>query len=174
MTGSSHSFACQRQPALIAATCLLLAASLGGPAALGQDQSAATPSDTIYARKTVMDTISSKMDALETATASTKKIDLAGASEQADVISVLMMAFPHMFPAATNQWKPNVDKDPGTDTFAAPEVWTQYADFYKQSTEASKLAFDASRATEEAEFRTVVKKLRAACDGCHAVYLKTD
>ena len=52
------------------------------------------------------------------------------------------MAFPHMFPAATNQWKPNVDKDPATDTFAAPEVWTKFADFYKRSTEASKLAYD--------------------------------
>ena len=136
----------------------------------GQDQSAATPADAIFARKTVMDTLSSKMDDIETATAGTTKIDLAAANEQADIVSVLLMAFPHLFPAATNQWKPNVDKDPGTDTFAAPEVWTKYADFYKRSTEASKLAFDASRATEEAEFRTAVKKLRAACDGCHAVY----
>jgi cytochrome c556 len=174
MTGSGHRFARLRQPMLIAATCLLLAASFGGWAALGQDQSAATPSDTIYARKTVMDTISSKMDALETATASTKKIDLAAASEQADVISVLMMAFPHMFPAATNQWKPNVDKDPGTDTFAAPEVWTNYADFYKQATAASKFAYNASRAAQEAEFRTAVAQLRTTCDGCHAAYLKTD
>jgi cytochrome c556 len=121
-----------------------------------------------------MDTLSSKMDDIETATASTAKINLAAANEQADTVSVLLMAFPHLFPAGTNQWKPNVDKDPGTDTFAAPEVWTQYADFYKRSTEASKLAFGASRATEEAEFRTAVKKLRAACDGCHAVYMKTN
>jgi cytochrome c556 len=173
MTGSSHRFARSRQPAPIVA-CLLLAAGLGGSAALGQDQGAATASDAIFARKTVMDGISSKMDALETATSSTKKIDLATANEQADIVSVLLMAFPHMFPAATNQWKPNVDKDPGTDTFAAPEVWTKYADFYKQATAASKLAYNASRATQEAEFRTAMTQLRAACDGCHAVYLKTD
>jgi cytochrome c556 len=174
MTGSSHRFARPRQPALIVTVCLLLAAGLGGSTALGQDQSAATASDAIFARKTVMDSISSKMDALETATSSTKKIDLATANEQADVVSVLMMAFPHMFPAASNQWKPNVDKDPGTDTFAAPEVWTKYADFYKQASAASKLAYNASRATQEAEFRTAMTQLRAACDGCHAVYLKTD
>jgi cytochrome c556 len=159
---------------MLIATACLLAAGLAGSAVRGQDQSAATPADAIFARKTVMDTLSSKMDDIETATAGTTKIDLAAANEQADIVSVLLMAFPHLFPAATNQWKPNVDKDPGTDTFAAPEVWTQYADFYKRSTEASKLAFDASRATEEAEFRTAVKKLRAACDGCHAVYMKTN
>jgi cytochrome c556 len=174
MTGSDYRFARARRPALIATACLLMAAGLAGTAALGQDQSAAPPADTIIARKTVMDTLSSKMDALEAATASTKKIDLAAASEQADTVSVLLMAFPHMFPAATNQWKPNVDKDPGTDTFAAPEVWTRYADFYKQATAASKLAFDASRATREAEFRTTMAQLRTACDGCHAAYMKTD
>jgi cytochrome c556 len=174
MTGSNHRIVRPRQPALIVTACLLLAAGLGGSAALGEDQSAAAASDAIFARKTVMDSISSKMDALETATSSSKKIDLATANEQADIVSVLMMAFPHMFPAATNQWKPNVDKDPGTDTFAAPEVWTGYADFYRQSTAASKLAYNASRATQEAEFRAAVAQLRAACDGCHAVYLKTD
>jgi cytochrome c556 len=173
MTGSNHRLARPRQ-ALIAAACLLLAAGFAGSAAQGQDQSAATPADAIFARKTVMDTLSSKMDVIETATSSTNKIDLAGATEQADTVSVLLTAFPHMFPVATNQWKPNVDKDPGTDTFAAPEVWTKFADFYKQSTEASKLAFDASRATQEAEFRANVAKLRAACDGCHAVYMKTN
>ena len=173
MTGSNHRLARPRRAMLIATVCLL-AAGLAGSAARGQDQSAATPADAIFARKTVMDTLSTKMDDIETATASTAKIDLAAANEQADVVSVLLMAFPHLFPAATNQWKPNVDKDPGTDTFAAPEVWTQYADFYKRSTEASKLAFDASRATEEAEFRAAVKKLRAACDACHAVYTKTN
>jgi cytochrome c556 len=172
MTESNHRPVGRAAP--IIAACLLLAAGLAGSAALGQDQSAATPSDAIFARKTVMDTLSSKMDAIEAATASTGKIDLAAANEQADTVSVLLMAFPHLFPAATNQWKPNVDKDPGTDTFAAPEVWTKYADFYKQATEASKLAYDASRATQEAELRAVVAKLRAACDGCHATYMKTD
>jgi cytochrome c556 len=178
MTGSNHRLAPPRQATLqatlIVTACLLLAAGFAGSAALGQDQSAATPADTIFARKTVMDTLSSKMDVIETATSSTNKIDLAGATEQADTVSVLLMAFPHLFPVATNQWKPNVDKDPGTDTFAAPEVWTKFADFYKQSTEASKLAYDASRATEEAGFGAAVAKLRAACDGCHATYMKTN
>jgi cytochrome c556 len=173
MTKSSQPFARPRRRTLIAAACLTLA-GLAGSVAQGQDQSAATPADAIFARKTVMDTLSSKMDVLEAATAGTAKIDLAGANDQADTVSVLLMAFPHLFPPATNQWKPNVDKDPGTDTFAAPEVWTKFGDFYRQATAAAKIAFDASRATEEAELRAAVAKLRAACDGCHATYMKTN
>jgi cytochrome c556 len=171
MTESSQPFARPRRRTLMATACLVLA-GLAGSVAQGQDQGAATPADAIFARKTVMDTLSSKMDVLEAATAGTA--DLAGANEQADIVSVLLMAFPHLFPPATNQWKPNVDMDPGTDTFAAPEVWTKFGDFYQQATAASKIAFDASRATEEAELRAAVAKLRAACDGCHASYMKTN
>ena len=113
--------------------------------ALAQDQSAATSSDAIFARKTVMDTISEKMDALEAASAANRAIDLAAAHEQADALSVLLLAFPHMFPAATNQWKPNVEKDPAVDTYAAPELWTKFPDFYKRAGDASKMAYTASR-----------------------------
>jgi cytochrome c556 len=173
MTEPSQSFAQPRRGRLIAAACVMLA-GLTGSVAQGQDQSAATPADAIFARKTVMDTLSSKMDVLEAATAGTAKIDLAGANDQADTVSVLLMAFPHLFPPATNQWKPNVDKDPGTDTFAAPEVWTKFGDFYGQAAAAAKIAYDASRAADEAELRAAVAKLRAACDGCHATYMKTN
>jgi cytochrome c556 len=152
---------------------LLFGAGLAAPAS-GQDQRAATPSDTIFARKTLMDAISEKMDALEAASAANRTIELGEAHEFADVISVLLMAFPHMFPAATNQWKPNVDKDPAFDTYAAPELWTRFADFYKRAGDASRIAYTASRATGEAEFKAAVVALRGACDGCHAAYQKTD
>jgi cytochrome c556 len=152
---------------------LLVGCGLAAPAG-AQDQSAATPSDTIFARKTVMDTIGEKMDALEAASAANRKIDLDAAHEFADAISVLLMAFPHMFPTATNQWKPNVEKDPAFDTYATPEVWTRFADFYKRAGDASKIAYNASRASGEAEFRAAVITLRGACDGCHAAYQKTD
>lgn len=140
----------------------------------GQDQSAATPNATIYARKSVMDTISDKMDRIEAAVASSKKIDYDAVREDADVISVLLQAFPHMFPLSTNQWKPNATRDPADDTYAAPEVWTNYADFYQQATAASKYAFTASRATEEGDFKASILQLRTACNSCHAVYMKMD
>jgi cytochrome c556 len=84
------------------------------------------------------------------------------------------MAFPHLFPPSTNQWKPNVDRDPATDTYAAPEIWTKFADFYKKATAASKAAFDASRANDEGTFKASIAQLRAGCNTCHAAYLKMD
>ncbi len=143
-------------------------------ATLAQDQSAATPKDAIFARKILMDAISRNMDELETMTTSGKAINLADGREHADAISVMLMAFPHLFPPSTNQWKPNVDRDPGRDTYASPDVWTKFADFYVKAANASKVAYNASRAENEDAFKTFVANLRAACDSCHAFYLKSE
>jgi cytochrome c556 len=151
---------------VIAVACCALAAA---GAAHAQD---APPKDTIFARKIVMDTIKNNMDELEGMIASGKEIELKEAREHADTISVLLMAFPHLFPPATNQWKPDVARDPGTDTYAAPTLWTPFADFYRQATDASKTAYRASRAKTEGDFKGFVAALRSACDGCHAAYLK--
>jgi cytochrome c556 len=150
---------------------LVLAA---GCAALGQDQSAATAADAIFSRKIVMDTINNRMDELEGMLASEDKLDLVEAREHADLISVMFMAFPHLFPPGTNQWKPNVERDAGRDTYASPDVWTNFADFYGRAGRASKVAYAASRAKQQSEFRTLIAELRTACNACHAVYLKTD
>ncbi len=95
----------------------LLATSL---VAVAQDQSAAKVEDTIFARKTMMSSLSDNMDQIEMMI-STGKIDLDDAHEHADTISVMLMAFPHLFPPASNQWKPGVDIDPVTGTFASPD-----------------------------------------------------
>ena len=84
------------------------------------------------------------------------------------------MALPHLFPPGTNQWKPNVERDAGRDTYAAPELWTNYADFYGRAGKASKVAYNASRAKQQSEFKTLIAELRSACNSCHAAYLKTD
>jgi cytochrome c556 len=142
--------------------------------AMAQDQSAATVKDVIFARKTVMSTVSDNFDQIESMI-STNKIDLDDAHEHADTISVLFMAYPHLFPPASNQWKPNVpDRDPATDTFASPDVWSKFSDFYQRAAHASKTAFDMSRADKVDELKTGAKELRATCNACHAAYLKTD
>ena len=114
--------------AVLAAACVFAA----GTVAYGQDQGATPPKDAIFARKTLMGGIDMNMDELETMLAPGGKVDAAEAREHADTISIMLMAFPHLFPASTNQWKPNVDRDPATDTFASPEVWTNFADFYQR------------------------------------------
>jgi len=142
--------------------------------ASGQDQNAAIVKDAIFARKILMNAISTNMDELETMTGSDKPISLTKGHEYADNISVMLMAFPHLFGAATNQWKPNVERDPGRDTYASPDLFTNYAEFYARAASASKTAFRASRAEKESEFRNYVAELRVACDSCHGLYLKTD
>ena len=102
--------------------------------------------DTIFARKILMGAIDMNMDEIETMLAPDGKVEVADAQEHAETISTMLMSFPHMFPPATNQWRPGADRDPATDTFASPDVWTNFADFYQRARAASKLAFDASRA----------------------------
>jgi cytochrome c556 len=150
----------------------LCAAALN-PVALGQDRGVTPAKETIFARKVLMDSISSNMDELE-ANASSAQVDLAEGRSHADMVSVMLMAFPHLFPQNTNEWKPNVDRDPGSDTYAAPEIWARFADFYKRAGDAAQIAYKASRAETEQAFKEQVAQLRVACDSCHGVYLKKD
>ena len=153
---------------------IALAGAAGASAVSAQDQAAPPPKDTIFARKIIMDSIGSNMDEIETMTSSPAKMSMTDVHEHADMISVMLQAFPHLFPPATNQWKPNVERDAATDTFASPNVWSNYTDFYRRANDASQIALDASRAGTEAEFRTLSGKLRMACDACHASYQKPD
>ena len=172
MTGLWHVFSSHRIGAL--AGCVALAVLATSLSASGQDRGAAVAKDAIFARKILMDTISTNMDELETMTASDKGVNLTEGREHADIISVMLMAFPHLFPADTNQWKPNAERDPGRDTYAAPEVFTNYPDFYAKAASASKIAYRASRAEQESDFKQFIAELRVACDSCHGAYLKTD
>ena len=143
-------------------------------ATAAQEQALPPPKDTIFARKILMGAIDMNMDEIETMLAPEGKLELAEGQEHAETISTMLMAFPHMFPASTNQWKQGADRDAALDTFASPDVWTNFADFYQRAAAASKLAYDASRAKRESTFRPMIVELRAACNGCHAAYMKTE
>jgi cytochrome c556 len=122
----------------LTAAAVLALGMLAGTATVAQE--APPPKDTIFARKILMGAIDMNMDEIETMLAPEGKLELAEGQEHAETISTMLMAFPHMFPAATNQWKAGADRDPATDTFASPEVWTRFADFYERATATSKLA----------------------------------
>ena len=140
----------------LALGCTLASVLALGLTASGQDQSEAIVKDAIFARKILMNTIGTNMDELETMTSSDKPINLTEGHEHADNISVMLMAFPHLFAPATNQWKPNVERDPGRDTYASPDLFTNYAEFYARAASASKTAYRASRAEKESELRNYV------------------
>jgi len=173
VTGPEQKLSRPRRRTTLAVACAALAAGLLATSyvAMAQDQSVATPKDVIFARKTLMSTVSDNFDQIE-AMIATNKLDIADAHEHADTISVMLMAYPHLFPPSSNQWKPNADLDPGTDTFASPDVWSKFPDFYKRAAAASKTAYDMSRADKADELKAHAKELRVMCNACHELYLK--
>ena len=148
----------------------LLLASL---ATRAEDGPFPPPADTIFARKALMNAINNSMDEIETILPLSPKDESVWARAHADLISVLLMAFPNLFPPATNQWKEGADRDVAVDTYASPELWRQFRDFYARANAASKIALEASRAANQADFQARIAELRAACNGCHAIYQKT-
>jgi cytochrome c556 len=142
-----------------------------GFAAVAQDQSAATAKDAILARKTLMNSIGDDMDGI-LEMISQRKFDLDEAHKRADHISVMFMAFPHLFPPSSNQWREDADRDPVTDTIASPDIWTDFADFYRRAAAAAKTAYEMSRAPDEEEVKRLHRALGIACDTCHSQYLK--
>jgi len=148
---------------------------LGAALARGQEPASPPAKDTIFARKILMGAIDMNMDEIETAlNAPGAKLNLGDLREHAGTISIMLMAFPHMFPASTNQWKEGADRDPATDTYASPELWSGFADFYAKAAAASKIALSAAQAEKADDFREAAAQLRAACNGCHAAYQKPD
>ena len=157
--------------AAIAIACIVAGVQM----ASGQAPDQPAVKDTIFARKILMGAIDRNMDEVETMLAPGGKLDSADAREYTDTISVMLMSFPHLFPIDVRFLLiAGRRRDPATDTFAAPELWSNYSDFYSRATAASKVALDASRATKLADFKALVGELRNACNGCHAKYLKNE
>ena len=143
-------------------------------AATAQDRGGTPSLEIISACKLLMSAIDGLFADIEVMFAPGGKVDLAYGGKQADIISIMLTAFPHLFPSSTNQWKPNADRDPATDTYASPELWNKFADFNQRVTEASKIAFDLSKAERAEDFKALAARLRAGCDSCHAAYMKTE
>jgi len=151
-----------------------LALSLGtGLTAVAQDANPATPKDVIFARKTLMNSIATNMYKID-GMLETGNIDLVVGRANADSISAMLTAFPHLFPNSTNLWYANAKRDPATDTLADAAIWESRSFFYKDAMAASKYAFDASRAQNVGDFAKSARDLRQTCDGCHSTYQHKD
>jgi cytochrome c556 len=128
-------------------------------------------SDVIAARKLLMDSIMNNMDNIQEMI-SERRIDLGVSRECADNIASMLAAFPHLFPPGSNQWKEDVDLDPVKDTFASPDIWTEFADFSGRSRAAANTALELRRADNEDDVKRLYRALGIACDTCHALYMK--
>jgi cytochrome c556 len=149
-----------------------LAASLvaTGLAAVAQERSAAT-TDLIFARKTIMSSLCDKMMEIERMIAA-GNIDAKTTRTHGRAMSVMLMAFPHLFPPSSNQWQRDVNPDPVAETLASPDLWTSFPDFYRQAAAAARAAAALSRADKAEDIKTYARELRIGCDTCHALYLE--
>lgn len=181
LSGPSHAAreaAAFGRASLPARRALLVAAATLGAGLLAfswtagaQDQRAATDTDVIFARKALKDKICDKLMGIERMISS-GRIDVDTVDREADAISAMLMAFPHLFPPSSNQWKPGNDQDPASATLASPDLWKDFARFYSQATAASKSALELSRAATAEDVKSRARELRITCDTCHALYLE--
>jgi cytochrome c556 len=169
VTGLQRSSSPLRPRAVLARAGLVAAVLATSFVALAQDQRAATAEDVIFARKTLMNFMCDKMADIERMIAM-GHIDLDGVRGSADAVSVMLMAFPHLFPSGSNQWSPAADPDPVAGTYASPELWSSFPDFYRLAAAAAQSAHDMSRADKIDDFKTHARQLRIICDTCHALY----
>jgi cytochrome c556 len=127
--------------------------------------------DVIAARQLVMDGIESEMMVIELAMEG-KAPQFEDLKARADRISTLLTAFPHLFPPQTKPGKA-ADGSP-INTTATPAIWQDFDAFYGIAKDAATTAYDTSQASTADKFSEQAKKLRVACDGCHARYMKVE
>jgi cytochrome c556 len=127
--------------------------------------------DVIQARQLLMDGIESEMMVIELGSEG-KAPQLDDLKARADRISTLLTAFPHLFPPQT---KPGVAADGSPiNTTATAAIWKDFDAFYDLAKNAAATAYDVSQAGTADQFRQQAKKLREACDGCHAKYMHVE
>lgn len=159
--------------AAITVLAIVVAASAGArcedraPGLTGLDRS----DDVIQARQLLMDGIESEMMAIELGSEG-KASQLDDLKARADRINTLLTAFPHLFPPQT---KPGVSADGSpVNTTATLAIWNDFDAFYALARDAAATAYDASQAGTADQFAEQAKKLRLACDGCHARYMHVE
>jgi cytochrome c556 len=126
--------------------------------------------DVIQARQLLMDSVEAEMMDIEIGLESKAPPRFEDLKARADRISTLLTAFPHLFPPQT---KPGVAADGSPiNTTATLALWQNFDAFYDIAKGSATTAYDATQAGTAEQFREQAKKLRVACDGCHAQYMK--
>jgi cytochrome c556 len=126
------------------------------------------PEEVIEARRVLMIQIEQLMRPIDQYTADGDG-DLAALRSAAATIEAMLLAFPHLFPPATNQFDAEVREPP---TYTLPALWDDFGRFLTFN-EAAEHAAATMAASEDPEaFRAAGRSLRASCDGCHAAFTR--
>jgi cytochrome c556 len=129
------------------------------------------PADVVLARRVLMTGIGRNMDEITGMLEDGGTFSLNEAREHADLISTMLLAFPHLFPVETDTWSQTLaEEDPAHVSLALPTVWHNYDDFVTRAQQASQTALDASFAMTDEQFKTLAGDLQQACNSCHQTY----
>jgi cytochrome c556 len=126
------------------------------------------PADVIAARQEIMEHAEILMEPIVTITV--KEVTNADQLRRnAEAISAMLSAFPHLFPPTTNLFDPKVQEP---RTLALPTIWKDFDDFYKLAAAAAAAAEAMSETHGKPQLRAASLRLRASCDACHTLFLR--
>jgi cytochrome c556 len=126
------------------------------------------PRDVIVARRALMMEMQRLMRPLEASSVGQGSA-LEEQQSAAITIAQVMLAVPHLFPPTTNLY----DAAATTPvTLALPAIWEQFSAFSALSATASAAATKLASLNDADELRAGALAVRAACDACHAPFLR--
>ena len=177
-----------RTSALVSAlTAVLVAACSGGPAPEGSQPVAVSPPGTapapdtdpswtgvvepeelIEARRALMDRAEDLMKPIDSFTVG-EPADPKELRANAETIGAMLLAVPHLFPPTTNRFDPEAHDPP---TLALPTIWQRFAAFETFAENAQRMAAALEMSEDGEPLRAASVQLRAACDACHAGFMK--
>jgi cytochrome c556 len=177
-----------RTSALVSAlTAVLVAACSGGPPAEESQTAAATPPEAadapdadpswtgiaepeelIEARRALMDRAEDLMKPIDSFTVG-EPADPNVLRTNAETIGAMLLAVPHLFPPTTNRFDPTAHDPP---TLALPTIWQRFAAFETFAENAQRMAAALETSEDGEPLRAASVQLRAACDACHAGFMK--
>ena len=145
---------------------LALAALL--PSVVGADEPPADAAKVIAERQALMAELESLMRPIDSFTVG-EALDQKELRAAAATISQELLALPKLFPPDTNLYDPAVATPA---TLALPAIWQNFSAFTALAESASAAATKVSNAHDADELRAAALALRAACDACHAPFLR--
>lgn len=140
------------------------AATLEGPGWTGLTE----PEEVIEARRLLMNEAERLMKPIDEYSIGGPG-DPAALRSAATTLESLMLALPHLFPPTTNLFDPAAHDPPTT---ALPTIWQRFAAFQTFAESAERVAASLAKADDGEPLRAASARMRAACDTCHAAFMK--